>query len=283
MQAIRITAENVKGRSFKFDLHQGTFLVGDNFAGKTAIIEAIRLALMGYIPEIGKTAKATWELSSGPRMTARLDLGGPVNEISPWIYFETSLYFEGNSIKTDIAGAEKVDMPLLVAERYFGMTDAERADYVFRMIKIPDNYTASSILSEMEMALPEKSEASAELGKFVRDRFLPGVSIQDALKSAIADLRDEFAFWNKREKDTQGTARVLTELKLRQQHVTAAALGGEKAITETRLELDRLIQLKGKLEQREAQSHTAKQRAIVLRNKIAERPAGEETKLLSMH
>ena len=65
MKITRVEAENLKGRSFAYDLSPQVAIVGENFSGKTSIIDAIRLALIGYIPELGKLPSATWQLSSG--------------------------------------------------------------------------------------------------------------------------------------------------------------------------------------------------------------------------
>ena len=44
MRLTRVGAENLKGRSFAYDLSPETAIVGENFTGKTSIIDAIRFA-----------------------------------------------------------------------------------------------------------------------------------------------------------------------------------------------------------------------------------------------
>lgn len=66
MQQNHITAiagMNVKGRNFRHELDPLTILVGGNTAGKTAITDAIQIALLGYHPALGKKASATMLLA----------------------------------------------------------------------------------------------------------------------------------------------------------------------------------------------------------------------------
>ncbi|MGB8296672.1 MAG: hypothetical protein WCG85_14685, partial [Polyangia bacterium] len=130
MKLIRITARNFKGMTFDLTLSPMTILVGDNFAGKTARTDLIRWVLLGYLPELGKTNRATFGLASGKDMegTATFDTG---------LTIKRRLFLKGDTVK------ETVDMPdelagcplmgvMLNAEEYFQLSDRERIDYVFK-------------------------------------------------------------------------------------------------------------------------------------------------------
>src|SRR2546427_13006476 len=97
MTLLHIEAENLKGEPFAYDLSRAVAIVGPNFAGKTRIIDAIRLALLGYLPELGKTNRATWGLSSGSPMTIRGLLS--CDEAK----FVRSFYLDGSTIKDSLA------------------------------------------------------------------------------------------------------------------------------------------------------------------------------------
>ena len=58
-----IAGMNVKGRNFRHELKPLTIIFGDNATGKTAITDAIQIALMGYHPALGKKAGATMDLA----------------------------------------------------------------------------------------------------------------------------------------------------------------------------------------------------------------------------
>lgn len=64
---------NVKGLTGDFTLTPITVVTGKNSVGKTAILTAIRLSLLGYEPSIGKQHSATFTLSSGSRMAVIAD------------------------------------------------------------------------------------------------------------------------------------------------------------------------------------------------------------------
>jgi DNA repair exonuclease SbcCD ATPase subunit len=66
---------NVKGITAAFDLQPCVAIIGPNFSGKTAILESIRLALLGWSPTHGKTAQGLFKLSSGKEMVIRAQVG----------------------------------------------------------------------------------------------------------------------------------------------------------------------------------------------------------------
>lgn len=58
-----LSAQNVKGRTFSHDLGAITIFTGQQGTGKTARLDALRLALLGYHPDLGKTGKSIWQLA----------------------------------------------------------------------------------------------------------------------------------------------------------------------------------------------------------------------------
>lgn len=73
MKAKIISGTNIKGSSFRHSLDPITVLVGDNTAGKTAVTDAIRVALLGYDFRLGKRASDTFKLASGSSMACCLE------------------------------------------------------------------------------------------------------------------------------------------------------------------------------------------------------------------
>ena len=56
MKIKTLKAHGLKSGDFTHDLAPVNVIVGDNFKGKTSRLEAIRLGLMGYLPELGQQA-----------------------------------------------------------------------------------------------------------------------------------------------------------------------------------------------------------------------------------
>lgn len=59
----RITGMNVKGRTFNHALAPLTVLTGENATGKSAVTDAITVAVLGYHPALGRKAGATMALA----------------------------------------------------------------------------------------------------------------------------------------------------------------------------------------------------------------------------
>jgi hypothetical protein len=140
----KVGAQNLKGATFQHQLGPCVAIQGPNFSGKTAIFEAIRLAILGHIPEVGKLPKATWELASGDRMSVRVtfDNGGSI----------TRVFQEGKTPIVSQDEAELFDLPMLNDAHYFGLPDSERTNYVFRHVRLPAVYTPESIIARARAA-----------------------------------------------------------------------------------------------------------------------------------
>jgi DNA repair exonuclease SbcCD ATPase subunit len=219
----RIIASNLKGQSFDLELGPGTAIIGPNSAGKTAILEAIKFVCRGKFPEV---KKGSW-----PEIT----VSGVFDEGMITRTINTK-----GSVKTDFPGTidpATLDIPLLDPEHYFGLTDRERTNYVFERVKLPADYTAESIIAEMErLSLEEehtedveksKSDLISELRGPLNDK---GLSLQEALATSVELMRTRYTYWNRRCKETQGAVTTLTELKLREKNVAAAPADLEKQI-----------------------------------------------------
>ena len=71
----RIRAVNLKGRHLDVAPSALTLLIGENATGKTAVREAIVLALMGRHPEFGKQGKSILRLAgTGPSFSCKDEL-----------------------------------------------------------------------------------------------------------------------------------------------------------------------------------------------------------------
>ncbi|KIL35130.1 hypothetical protein SD71_15960 [Cohnella kolymensis] len=69
-----IRAKQIKGNTFTQELSGLDIFVGRNGSGKSTRLQAVQLAMLGYIPGKGKTNQETFKLSSGEEMTAGLQL-----------------------------------------------------------------------------------------------------------------------------------------------------------------------------------------------------------------
>jgi len=122
----KIDLEHVKGLSRSFQLEPITRIVGPNFSGKTAIADAIAIALLGYSPRLGKPVRDTMGIASDKKMRITAEFS---NETQITRSFETV----GQSVKSTSEPDLQMSEPMLLDIReWFAMTKAARADYINR-------------------------------------------------------------------------------------------------------------------------------------------------------
>src|SRR5579871_1461623 len=123
-----ITAKNFKGLSFTTQLSPATILVGANFAGKTARTDAIRLLLLGHLPELGKNNKDSMGLASGRDMAVEGTFEDGATMSRAYRMKGDSVAQEKN-VPQALEACEQLAV-MLNAESYFAMSDRARVDYV---------------------------------------------------------------------------------------------------------------------------------------------------------
>src|SRR5438045_7546804 len=125
MRITHVSAVNVKAPSFQHELGAVNVIVGNNFSFKTAILEAIRLGLLGFVPGLPRTNQGIFSLSSGPSMSVQLRL-------SDGRKIEREFVRKGAAInRTDcVPPAFKVPDVLLDAGEYLRLSERERVKYV---------------------------------------------------------------------------------------------------------------------------------------------------------
>lgn len=72
----KLKLQNFKGRSAEYDFHIGNVVLAPNFAGKSAIDQAIRHLVLGYIPGAPKTDATLKKFASGLPMTIEAIVSG---------------------------------------------------------------------------------------------------------------------------------------------------------------------------------------------------------------
>lgn len=228
MQITKVEATNLKGRTFSYELSPAVAIVGDNFTGKTSIIDAIRLALIGYIPELGKTNAATYQLASDDPMTVLLTLDNG-QSIGVTAYLDKTakvahkIYANEPSALTE---ESTMNIPLLNASAYFAMTERDRYNYVFNVAKLPAEFSTESIIAECErISFEEEHTEEIEKAKADVIATLRKVKdpVQEFLRYTVELMKNTFTTWNARAKDTQGAVRVMAELKNREAAMGASA------------------------------------------------------------
>lgn len=129
MYITQVIARGLKRRDFDVTLDRANVITGDNFAGKTEILDAITLGLVGYSPALGNTPRATFGLCRGSLLEIELRFDTNDRLIRTW-------WLDGDAVKskhTIPAGLKNNPLlaTMLDANEYFALGPTDRTRYVF--------------------------------------------------------------------------------------------------------------------------------------------------------
>ena len=235
----KISAVNVKGWTGSMDLKQITAIIGSNFRGKTSRTDAIRLALLGYLPELGKTNQATFQLSSGREMTVEAVFEEPAGG-AHLTCIRRKWWLEGNSVKAAHDVAPPFDTaPLAVMldpQVYFSLSDRERVNFVARSIQMPDagGRTIEDVEADIATAVDTEKTCKAYAKRMEETvRGLGALKAQDQAEPVNLDslAHERHAFANKIVGDQ------VVVLKLQQAKEAAEKHKGRRAFLEQQINL----------------------------------------------
>jgi len=199
-----ITATNFKGhQKFHYDLAPVTLLHGDNFRGKSAVVEAVTLALLGYVPGVATKQNELFErLASGNPMsvTAKFDELHGVKDVCWTRQYEQV----GGAVKH--FGTEHVFPPIAGdVSKFLGLSGPAQTRFLFECAELGP-----------EFSIPE-------LSKLVRAK-LKNVKLDPHNKEAEAAVDElaEFVASGDAQAEPQGWLSVLAEnLRLRKNSAQA--------------------------------------------------------------
>ncbi len=120
-----------------------TVITGDNFAGKTARLDALRLGLIGYLPELGKRPGDTFTLAANGEMSVGLtfDDGSVISR--GWRR-------ERGSVKATSNCAMEIPTVLVDPNEYFELGDKDRVRYVFKLAAAHVEGAADAVISKLK-------------------------------------------------------------------------------------------------------------------------------------
>ena len=216
MKITSLQSRGLKSGDFQHDLAPINIITGDNFAGKTSRLDAIRLGLIGYLPELGKTG--TSELARAGEIEINLAIG------------KESLNRSWKTVKGAFRGTATVPQscetpPVLMDPGvYFSLGEKERMRYIFSHVEVDaEKCGASAILDSLkafsfsgaviglEKALTVELESISE-SDF--DRHRAGQSIQDWLESLTLTYRDKLKGAKAKAESAQAAVRGLVDIQL---------------------------------------------------------------------
>lgn len=238
-----ITFENMKGQSGSQTLAGKNILVGRNGAGKTTRMQALGLAMLGHIPGQGKVAAETFKFATGDQMTAGLKtdsfefsrsfvkeekIDSKTGEKSTSIKEVVSVS-PGKGERTATAKKDRIQQEVgnfpvaLDFNEFLKLSDSKRRDFIYSLSPIKSNTWNREKLSEyletrmLTAELRSNNEELFDITKELIDRallqFQDAADIHDGLLSMIDWATSELSFWKRKESDSQGAVRQMSDMK----------------------------------------------------------------------
>lgn len=137
MQIKEIIARNVGGKDFQHQLGPVNIIIGPNASGKTAISNAIKTGLFGYLPRLGKQPGATYKLAGENRNEMNIALRFESKKGPDYLGSMTAHTWKRDSkgsISFNSDNSLSVPVVLLDTRDYFQRTAADRIKFIFDKI-----------------------------------------------------------------------------------------------------------------------------------------------------
>jgi len=249
-----VQAEQFKGRSHRYDLTGVDLFLGPSFSGKTAVLDSVRVGLLGYHPKLGKRPAATFALATGPKMGIELGFDGCGN---PGTILRREWETKKGAVKYAGPEGEQVPAVLLDVREYFAMSGADRLKYIFERMTVdeadlsPAAVTAAIKRVKVEDPSPASEEAIAKAVSLVEDlaqarESETDISVQLWLDTCLTDLKTQQKEAKEAAKQIEGLLQGASQIKAQDAGRTAGG-NPDKEIAEARaqrsaltVELDRL-------------------------------------------
>ena len=143
IESIRIIGmHNVKDRTY--NLNDMNYLFGQNGAGKSTVLQAIQLAVLGYIPGTDKTKSAIFAHANGNSMSVELHLDNGAKIIRQWYKTSKGIIEDFKTIPDGINPADyigKLKIPIMDINAFLAMTANKMKDWFIDFL--PDVDTGS--------------------------------------------------------------------------------------------------------------------------------------------
>lgn len=140
-----LSVTNFKGVTANYTFGTGTLIQGRNFSGKSAIDQAIRLLVIGYVPDSAKTAAGIKQFASGYPMQISARIDANVEMRTPSIAFEKPKGTVKQTVDWTLAGElDEATRVLFDPSIFFDLSDAARITKACELVQ-SEGVTADDI------------------------------------------------------------------------------------------------------------------------------------------
>lgn len=232
MNIEKLTASNIKDRSIDVELGPVTLILGPSMSGKTAILDALRLGLLGYHPKLGKRSADICDLGNGGDISVSLQFTNDQKIERAWRKGKEPSGFQG----------AYVPPALLDLRHYYDLTGPQRLKYVFDQCALED-VTHKSVVAKVLNIQPEiQGEATHAaiisavniVDELARAREDEGATLQEWIEAILVKFQEEGKAARDSAKQLEGLALGATQLKAQESAPAARSVEPElKKLRET--------------------------------------------------
>jgi hypothetical protein len=128
--------KNLDGRTASHELGPITIVTGANRSGKTTVLRAIKLALLGYDPKLGKTNQSTFRACGGPDGAATTVMTVESHFHGSEMWIERRWTITKGRVSYDGPDGHSVPEKLLDPSTYFDLSGPARLNYVLSQVDV---------------------------------------------------------------------------------------------------------------------------------------------------
>lgn len=233
----------MKGQTDTQELTGLDLFVGRNGVGKTTRLQALGIAMLGYVPGQGKTAADTFKLSTNGSMTAglktdnfyftrtftRKETNDRKSGIPKVTVSESITVSPGMGEKTETEKKARImteigHFPVMMDfGEFLSLSDAKRRDFIYSLRhddsedwtrdKVQEYLVERLLTAELQENNIEQYQVMAELIDQVMNEFPVNFGVQDGLRSMIDWVTAQRSYWDGKKKDALGAVRQISEKK----------------------------------------------------------------------
>jgi len=238
-----IEMKNFKGQTTIQKLTGMDIFVGRNGAGKTTRLQALGLAILGYVPGNKRTSTDTFKLATGDSMsvglkTDRFQLTRSFTKNEKRNVRDGSLSVTiKENIQVSPGAAERTDtdkdlrikaeighFPVMMDfSEFLSLSDTRRRDFIYSLggidsatwtrDRIYDYLTEKLLTDELQTNNAEQYDYMLEIINKAIAEFPADYGVQEGLQAMLSWIDTERKVWDRKQKDAQGAVRQISDMK----------------------------------------------------------------------
>lgn len=242
MKINKIVMENIKGQNTVQELTGKDIILGSNGTGKTTRLQALAIALQGFVPGQGKKADETFKLSNADNMLVGLDTDGfsftrefkkkvsKNKDGSTKESISQSLSVSPSKCETKISEkeariiAEMGSLPVMLDfNEFLGLSDNKRREFIYNLAgfnsdkwtkdRVKEYLINALLTTELEVNNPEQYMIMNQIITDVIFEYPDSYDITAGLQSMIDWTKTKLSYWNDEKKRSQAAVQKIGELK----------------------------------------------------------------------